>query len=153
MTTRRARGITLHVDVRKGEGTPLLLCNGIGANLELLQPFVDALAARRGRRIPVIRFDMPGTGGSPTTKLPRRMPQLARMLADPTLQLPQRIAGRALRPELRAELGLPTRALEFIMNPKLDDTGLTIVGPNCMGIGCGSSNFCSTSRTAAHCSL
>jgi poly(3-hydroxyalkanoate) depolymerase len=82
MTTRLARGITLHVDVRRGEGTPLLLCNGIGANLELLQPFVDALAARRGRRVPVIRFDMPGTGGSPTTKLPRRMPQLARMLAD-----------------------------------------------------------------------
>ncbi|HEX3782593.1 MAG TPA: poly(3-hydroxyalkanoate) depolymerase [Pseudonocardiaceae bacterium] len=78
----RANGITLHVDVRKGEGTPLLLCNGVGANLELLQPFVDDLAARRGRRIPVIRFDMPGTGGSPTTKLPRRMCQLAAMLAD-----------------------------------------------------------------------
>jgi len=80
--TRRVAGVDLHVDVQPGEGTPLLLCNGIGANLELLQPFVDGLTARRGRRPPVIRFDMPGTGGSPTTRLPRRMPRLARMLAD-----------------------------------------------------------------------
>src|ERR1700690_2716628 len=40
---------------------PLLLCNGIGARLELLQPFVDALDPRRA----VIRFDVPGIGGSP----------------------------------------------------------------------------------------
>jgi poly(3-hydroxyalkanoate) depolymerase len=81
-TTVRANGIGLHIDHRPGEGTPLLLCNGIGANLELLEPFVDRLAAQPGRRVPVIRFDMPGTGGSPVTRLPRRMPQLARMLAD-----------------------------------------------------------------------
>jgi poly(3-hydroxyalkanoate) depolymerase len=74
--------VSLHVDVQPGEGTPLLLCNGIGANLELLQPLVDGLAAHPGRRIPVIRFDMPGTGGSPITRLPHRMPRLARMLAD-----------------------------------------------------------------------
>jgi poly(3-hydroxyalkanoate) depolymerase len=80
--TRWVGGVNLHVDVQPGEGTPLLLCNGIGANLELLQPLVDDLTARPGRRVPVIRFDMPGTGGSPTTRLPRRMPQLARMLAD-----------------------------------------------------------------------
>ena len=80
--TRTARGIKLHVDVRDGKGTPLLLCNGIGANLELLQPFVDAMTKRRGRRVPIIRFDMPGTGGSPTTIFPRRMSQLAAMLAE-----------------------------------------------------------------------
>jgi poly(3-hydroxyalkanoate) depolymerase len=79
---RWARGVNLHVDVQPGEGTPLLLCNGIGANLELLQPVVDSLAQQQGRRIPTIRFDMPGTGGSPTTRLPRRMPKLARMLRD-----------------------------------------------------------------------
>lgn len=83
----RVRGTTLHVDVRPGDGVPLLLCNGIGANLELLQPLVDAIASARGRRIPVIRFDMPGTGGSPTTRLPRRMPRLARMLADLVTEL------------------------------------------------------------------
>jgi poly(3-hydroxyoctanoate) depolymerase len=80
--SRWVRGVRLHVDVQPGEGPPLLLCNGIGANLELLQPFVDALADQPGRRVPVIRFDMPGTGGSPTTRLPRRLPCLARMLAD-----------------------------------------------------------------------
>jgi poly(3-hydroxyalkanoate) depolymerase len=47
--------------------------NGIGANLELLQPFVDALDPA----IEVIRFDAPGVGGSPTPPLPLRFPALA----------------------------------------------------------------------------
>ena len=56
-------GRALRVAVREGTPgwPPLLLCNGIGASLELFQPFVDALDPRR----PVIRFDMPGIGGSP----------------------------------------------------------------------------------------
>ena len=45
---------------------PLLLCNGIGASLEALQPFVDALDPDRG----VVRFDVPGVGGSPLPPLP-----------------------------------------------------------------------------------
>ena len=45
---------------------PLLLCNGIGGSLELLQPFVDALSPRRE----VIRFDLPGIGGSPAPAAP-----------------------------------------------------------------------------------
>jgi poly(3-hydroxyalkanoate) depolymerase len=77
------RGMQLHVDVRRiGDGPPLLLCNGIGANLELLQPLVDGLASQPGRRVPTIRVDMPGTGGSPATLLPRRMPGLARALTE-----------------------------------------------------------------------
>ena len=77
------RGTELYVDVRaSGEGPPLLFCNGIGANLELLDPFVDALGAQQGRRIPTIRFDVPGTGGSPASLLPRRMPGLARLVRD-----------------------------------------------------------------------
>jgi poly(3-hydroxyalkanoate) depolymerase len=61
-------GRAIRVSVRDGSAgwTPLLLCNGIGASLELLQPFVDALDPRR----PVIRFDMPGVGGSPAPVLP-----------------------------------------------------------------------------------
>jgi poly(3-hydroxyalkanoate) depolymerase len=55
----------------------LLLCNGIGASLELLQPFVDALDRRR----PVIRFDMPGVGGSPAPVLPYHLATSARLLA------------------------------------------------------------------------
>src|ERR1700721_4161954 len=59
---------TIRVSVREGTAgwTPLLLCNGIGASLELFQPFVDVLDPRR----PVIRFDMPGIGGSPGPLLP-----------------------------------------------------------------------------------
>ena len=54
-------GRSLRVLVRAGTPgwTPLLLCNGIGVSLELLQPFVDALDPRR----PVIRFDIAGRTG------------------------------------------------------------------------------------------
>ena len=45
---------------------PLLLMNGIGASLEVLQPFVDALDRRRT----VVRFDVPGVGGSPAPVVP-----------------------------------------------------------------------------------
>lgn len=44
---------------RPGKGEPLLLCNGIGANLELTLPLLEALRQR-----PVIVVDLPGTGGS-----------------------------------------------------------------------------------------
>ncbi len=39
------KGQRLRVAIRPGDGTrtPLLLMNGIGINLEALQPFVDAL--------------------------------------------------------------------------------------------------------------
>ncbi|MGH3950396.1 MAG: poly(3-hydroxyalkanoate) depolymerase [Pseudonocardiaceae bacterium] len=84
----RVRGVDLHVELRRaGEGPPLLLCNGIGANLELLEPLVDGLAGRQGRRVPTIRFDVPGTGGSPVTWRPRRMRELAGLLADLVDQL------------------------------------------------------------------
>ena len=43
-----------------GSGVPLLLCNGIGANLEMTLPLVRAL-----RGTPVVLFDLPGVGGSP----------------------------------------------------------------------------------------
>jgi poly(3-hydroxyalkanoate) depolymerase len=73
--TIRVLGQRLHVSVRRGDGTrtPLLIMNGIGANLELLQPFVDALDPA----IEAIRFDVPGVGGSPTPLLPYRFPALA----------------------------------------------------------------------------
>ena len=63
-------GQRLRVDIRPGNGTrtPLLLMNGFGVNLEVLQPFVDALDPA----IEVIRFDVPGTGGSPAPLIPYR---------------------------------------------------------------------------------
>ena len=70
---------TIRVSVREGTAgwTPLLLCNGIGASLELFQPFVDALDPRR----PVIRFDMPGIGGSPAPVIPYHLSTLPSLLA------------------------------------------------------------------------
>ncbi len=44
---------------RHGTGTPLLICNGIGSNLELTTPLIRELSER-----PVVVFDVPGTGGS-----------------------------------------------------------------------------------------
>ena len=70
----------LRVDVRAGNGTgtPLLMCGGIGASFEVLQSLVDALDPG----IEIIRFDVPGVGGSPVGGLPNGFPQLARMLDE-----------------------------------------------------------------------
>jgi poly(3-hydroxyalkanoate) depolymerase len=62
---------------RTATTTPLLLVNGIGASLELLQPFVDALDPA----IEVIRFDVPGVGGSPLPATPYRFTGLCRLIA------------------------------------------------------------------------
>jgi poly(3-hydroxyalkanoate) depolymerase len=68
-------GHQVRVSVRPGTepGPPLVLCNGIGASLDVLQPFVDAL----DERIEVVRFDVPGAGGSPNPKLPYNFALLA----------------------------------------------------------------------------
>ncbi len=62
---------------RIGDGEPLLLINGLGANLEMWQPLVRALAADRE----LVAFDLPGTGRSARPRWPLRMPQLARLVA------------------------------------------------------------------------
>jgi len=72
-------GRAIRVAVREGAPgrPPLLLCNGIGVSLELFQPFVDALDPQR----PVIRFDMPGIGGSPAPVIPYHLATLPSLLA------------------------------------------------------------------------
>src|SRR5690242_18335139 len=72
-------GRVLRVATRDGNPgrPPLLLCNGIGGRLELFQPFVDALDPRRG----VIRFDMPGIGGSPPPVVPYHLAASAPLLS------------------------------------------------------------------------
>jgi poly(3-hydroxyalkanoate) depolymerase len=71
----RVLGHEVRVAVRPGtaSGPPLVLCNGIGASLDLLQPFVDELDPR----IEVVRFDVPGVGGSPAPKVPYNFAMLA----------------------------------------------------------------------------
>jgi poly(3-hydroxyoctanoate) depolymerase len=69
-------GVRLRVAVR-GTGQPLLLLMGIGANLEMWAPFESALDGFQ-----TITVDAPGTGGSSGYRWPRRMPGLARTMAD-----------------------------------------------------------------------
>jgi poly(3-hydroxyalkanoate) depolymerase len=69
-------GQQIRVDVRPGSGVPLVLCNGIGASLEVLDPLVEQLDPDT----PVVRFDVPGTGGSPDSPLPYGFPYLAVVL-------------------------------------------------------------------------
>lgn len=68
----------LRVALRRGTGgsPPLLIFNGIGANVELVEPLTAALAA-----IDTVVFDIPGVGGSPAPTLPYRLSGMAR-LAD-----------------------------------------------------------------------
>ena len=69
-------GQRLHVAIRnpkRAEGPPLLLFNGIGANLELAFPFMRAC-----ERTATIIFDIPGVGGSPLPPLPYRASTIAR---------------------------------------------------------------------------
>jgi poly(3-hydroxyalkanoate) depolymerase len=71
------RPVRIAVRPGTGAGPPLLLANGIGASLETFDPFVAALDPA----IEVIRFDVPGVGGSPLPPRPYRFSTLARMLA------------------------------------------------------------------------
>ncbi len=78
--TITVKGQRLKVAIRPGKGTrtPLLLMNGIGINLEVFQPFVDVLDPA----LEVLRFDVPGTGGSPAPLIPYRFSALARLVAQ-----------------------------------------------------------------------
>jgi len=71
-----AGGQRIRVDIRQGSGVPLVVCNGIGAGLEVLEPFVMALDPQTT----VIRFDVPGAGESPASLLPYGFPYLAWVL-------------------------------------------------------------------------
>ena len=82
LRTVAVRRVEVRVSVRRGRGAladqpPLLLCNGIGASIEVLQPLVDALDPDRG----VIRFDVPGIGGSPLPPFPYSMAALSSWVA------------------------------------------------------------------------
>lgn len=61
---------------------PLLLFNGIGANVELAAPFMRAMGD-----VETIIFDIPGVGGSPLPRLPYRPSTVARWAAELMRQL------------------------------------------------------------------
>ena len=73
--TMRVRGQELRVAVRAGapERPPLLLFNGIGANLELALPFMREMGD-----VGTVIFDVPGVGGSPLPSLPYRPSTVAK---------------------------------------------------------------------------
>lgn len=78
-------GQEIRIATRKGKKgvTPLLFCNGIGANIELLLPFIEKM----DKDIPAVCFDVPGVGKSPAPVLPYRMKGLAKLLGKMLRQL------------------------------------------------------------------
>lgn len=70
-------GQLLRVGVRQGKDgvAPLLLFNGIGASLELVEPFAAALDERIG----IVAFDVPGVGESPPPRRPYRFSGIANL--------------------------------------------------------------------------
>src|SRR5262245_12697815 len=74
----QVEGRRIRYGVRDGDRTrpPLLILNGLGANIELAQPFIDALAGPT-----IVIFDVPGVGGSPTPPSPYRPAGVARLAA------------------------------------------------------------------------
>jgi poly(3-hydroxyalkanoate) depolymerase len=71
-------GQEIRVAVRPGTqpGPPLVLCNGIGASLDLLEPFVSELPPD----IEVVSFDVPGIGGSSLPRAPYNFALLSVLL-------------------------------------------------------------------------
>ena len=77
MITVHGQRLRIGINPGNGSGTPLLLMNGLGVNLEILQTFVDELDQARE----VIRFDAPGIGGSSLPPIPYTFPSLAYLVA------------------------------------------------------------------------
>jgi poly(3-hydroxyalkanoate) depolymerase len=70
----RAAGLRLRV-ARAGSGPPLVLVTGIGANLDMWEPFLGLVRDRE-----VVAFDPPGAGASQRPRRPLRMDGLARVV-------------------------------------------------------------------------
>lgn len=70
-TTIELGGIPVEVTI-EGDGPPLLLINGLGGSMPVWTPL-----RRRLRDRTTIAFDAPGTGGTPSSRLPMLIPQVA----------------------------------------------------------------------------
>src|ERR1700676_5381768 len=82
-TTININGTHVFVAIRRGDGSrpPLLLINGIGANLEVFDPFIDALEKIGRKKIGALRFYVPGVVRSPPLLFPLRFRGLAHLIA------------------------------------------------------------------------
>ena len=91
---REVGGQTLRVGIRPGDKSqaPLLLFNGIGANIELVEPFLDILDGPEA-----IVFDVPGVGGSPPPRVPYRPWHLVRLSAGPVQKTAFGLPGGLIR--------------------------------------------------------
>ena len=69
-------GLRIRYGVRRGKpgGVPLIIFNGVGQSIEVLQPLIDTLEG-----VEVIVYDVPGTGLSDTPALPWRYRRHATM--------------------------------------------------------------------------
>ncbi len=70
------RGHVERGNVAEAAPRPLVILNGIGMNIELLEPVARAVTDRR-----IISVDMPGIGGSPDPVFPYTIPCMALTLA------------------------------------------------------------------------
>jgi poly(3-hydroxyalkanoate) depolymerase len=70
--------LNIRYAVRRGTpgSTPLIMFNGVGQSIEVLEPLIDALVG-----VEVIVYDVPGTGLSDTPALPWRYSRHARLAA------------------------------------------------------------------------
>ena len=76
VSTLRAGGIKIRV-ARRGEGPALLLITGIGASIDMWEPFARLITERE-----LIAFDAPGAGLSGRPRVPLRMHGLARVVVE-----------------------------------------------------------------------
>ena len=82
-TMLNVKGFRMYVALQQGDDSlpPLLLINGIGANLELFDPFIEALDNVGEPKIATLRFDVPGIGKSPLPPHPLRLRGLTDLIA------------------------------------------------------------------------
>lgn len=76
----KLKGTELRTATRPGSGNrpPLVILNGIGAQLEALEGFTRVLNPQIG----LILFDIPGVGGTPRPAMPLRLSDLALIMAE-----------------------------------------------------------------------
>jgi poly(3-hydroxyalkanoate) depolymerase len=131
------RGRRLRVQVRRPaapSGPPLLILNGIGATLDVLDPFVDALPADRE----VIRLDPPGIGGSSDVLLPYHLTTFAPVVGDLVAQLGHRrvdVLGYSWGGQLAQQLAVvrPAQVRRLVLVATSTGTLSVPAGPRVLG--------------------